>query len=370
MELEEIVALSVKHNAADLHLCSGHSPRWRRHGRLEPIPDIMPLTADWLARFTERYLNARQREELAAQGQTDFALCLASGQRLRANLFTQRQGLSLALRTLATDCPALESLHLPPVVSRWLTLEDGLILVTGATGSGKSTTLAALVDAINRQQAKHIITLEDPVEFVHQSQRSLIQQREIGTHCASFSLGLRAALREDPDVILLGELRDSDTIRQALTAAETGHLVLATLHTRGAAQAIDRLVDVCPAAEKNLVRTQLAGSLKAVMAQKLVPASGGGRIGLFEVLTATPAIANLIRDGKMHQIGGLLQTGAQAGMQTFEQSLLARQREGLIARASDEGERPAESGDQWVSNQSCKIMAADCESTEPLFSAR
>ena len=225
MELEEIVALSVKHNAADLHLCSGHSPRWRRHGRLERIPDLAPLTDDWLDRVVGRYLDARQRDELAAQGQTDFALSLADGQRLRANLFTQRQGMSLALRTLATRCPTLESLHLPSAVPRWLTLEDGLILITGATGSGKSTTLAAMVDAINRQQAKHIITLEDPIEFIHQSQQSLIQQREIGTHCVSFSLGLRAALREDPDVILLGELRDSDTIRQALTAAETGHLV-------------------------------------------------------------------------------------------------------------------------------------------------
>jgi len=336
MELEDMVALSVKHNAADLHLCSGDSPRWRRNGRLEPVPDLAPLVSGWLERAIERYLDPRLREELAAQGQTDFAFSLASGQRLRASLFRQRQGLSLALRTLGTRCPTLESLRLPLAVPRWLLLEDGLILVTGATGSGKSTTLAAMVDAINRQQAKHIITLEDPIEFIHQSRQSLIQQREIGAHCASFSLGLRAALREDPDVILLGELRDSDTIRQALTAAETGHLVLATLHTRGAAQAIDRLVDVFPAEEKNLVRAQLAGSLKAVMAQKLTIARDGGRIGLFEVLIATPAIANLIRDGKGHQIGALLQTGAQAGMQTFEQSLLARQREGLIAADSGE----------------------------------
>ncbi|PZL86962.1 type IV pili twitching motility protein PilT, partial [Pantoea graminicola] len=207
----------------------------------------------------------------------------------------------------------------PPLLAQ----QDGLILVTGATGSGKSTTLAALVDALNRQQACHIITLEDPIEFIHQSRQSLIQQREIGLHCASFALGIRAALREDPDVILLGELRDSDTIRQALTAAETGHLVLATLHTRGAAQAVDRLVDVFPAEEKPLVRSQLAGSLKAVIAQRLVPSAAGGRIGLFEILIATPGITNLIREGKMHQIPALLQTGAQAGMQTFEQSRLA-----------------------------------------------
>ena len=350
MELEEMVALSVKHNAGDLHLCSGHSPRWRRHGRLEAIPDAAPLTPDWLARFAAAHLDRRQRDELAAQGQIDFALCLASGERLRANLFAQRQGLSLALRTLASRCPTLESLHLPPAAARWLTLEDGLVLIAGATGSGKSTTLAAMVDAINRQQARHIITLEDPIEFIHQSQRALIQQREIGAHCASFSLGLRAALREDPDVILLGELRDGDTIRQALTAAETGHLVLATLHTRGAAQAIDRLVDVFPAEEKNLVRAQLAGSLKGVMAQKLVAARDGGRVGLFEVLVATPAIANLIRDGKLHQIAGLLQTGAQAGMQTFEQSLRARQREGRVA-APDASAGPL-AAQSWQSDAS------------------
>lgn len=330
MLLEEIVALSVKHNAADLHLCSGHSPRWRRDGQLAAIPGCAPLSAEWLDRFAQNTLTRLQYQQLNQQGQVDFALALADGQRLRASLFRQRQGLSLALRLLATRCPTLESLRLPAVVARWLTLEDGLILVTGATGSGKSTTLAAMAEAINQSQAKHIITLEDPIEFVHQSQRSLIQQREIDTHCASFALGLRAALREDPDIILLGELRDSETIRQALTAAETGHLVLATLHTRGAPQAIDRLVDVFPTEEKGLIRSQLAGSLKAVLAQKLLPAAGGGRIGLFEVLVVTPAVASLIREAKLHQIAGVLQTGAQAGMQTFEQSLRQRQREGEI----------------------------------------
>lgn len=279
-----------------------------------------------------QWLSEAQREELACVGQLDFALSLPDGQRLRANLFRQRMGLSLALRIIATTCPTLESLQLPAIVSALLALQDGLILVTGATGSGKSTTLAALVDTLNRQQARHIITLEDPIEFIHQSRQSLIQQREIGPHCASFALGIRAALREDPDVILLGELRDSETIRQALTAAETGHLVLATLHTRGAAQAVDRLVDVFPAEEKSLVRSQLAGSLKAVIAQRLVPAAAGGRIGLFELLIATPGVTSLIREGKMHQIPALLQTGAQAGMQTFEQSRLARQAAGLIDR--------------------------------------
>lgn len=330
MDLDEVVALSVKHNAADLHLCSGHLPHWRRQGVLEPIPQQTALDSDWLETFLQQWLSGVQQDELEASGHVDFAITLDSGVRLRANLFMQRHGLSLALRLIASQAPDINQLQLPDVVQQLLQLEEGLILITGATGSGKSTTLAALVDSLNREQARHIITLEDPIEFVHHSQRSLIQQREVGTHAASFQHGLKAALREDPDVILLGELRDSETIRLALTAAETGHLVLATLHTRGATQAVDRLVDVFPAEEKNLVRTQLAGSLKAVLAQRLVPAKNGGRIGLFEVLVATPAVANLIREGKMHQLPGVLQTGAQAGMQTFAQSEQARQQAGLI----------------------------------------
>lgn len=330
MDLDEVVALSVKHNAADLHLCSGHLPHWRRQGQLEPIPQQGELAVDWLDTFIEQWLSGVQQEELEESGHVDFAITLQSGVRLRANLFMQRQGLSLALRLIASRAPDITSLQLPDVVHQLLQLEEGLFLITGATGSGKSTTLAAMVDALNREQARHIITLEDPIEFVHHSQRSLIQQREVGVHTASFQQALKAALREDPDVILLGELRDSETIRLALTAAETGHLVLATLHTRGATQAVDRLVDVFPAEEKNLVRTQLAGSLKAVLAQRLVPATNGGRIGLFEVLVATPAVVNLIREGKMHQLPGVLQTGAQSGMQTFAQSEQARRQAGMI----------------------------------------
>lgn len=334
MDLDEIVALSVKHNAADLHLCSGHLPHWWRQGVLEPVPQQLPLPSGWLETFVTQFLSAAQQSELDVTGQADFALTLSSGVRLRANLFTQRHGLSLALRLIAQTIPPLAQLRLPPAVQQLLQLQDGLVLISGATGSGKSTTLAALVQALNQQQARHIITLEDPIEFVHRSQRSLIQQREVGTHCLSFQHGLKAALREDPDVILLGELRDSETIRLALTAAETGHLVLATLHTRSAAQAVDRLVDVFPAEEKNLVRTQLAGSLKAVVAQRLVAAKAGGRVALYEVLIATPAVASLIREGKGHQLPGVLQTGAQSGMQTFAQSELARRAEGIIDQAS------------------------------------
>lgn len=320
MNMQEIVALSVKHNVSDLHLCNGRAPRWRRCGRLEPAPfpapDVDALLQAWLT-----------AEQLAAwhqQGQADFAVALADSKRLRASVFTHQGGVSLALRLLPDACPQLAELGVPPALENLLHEEHGLLLVTGATGSGKSTTLAAMVDYLNQHTEGHILTLEDPVEFIHRSGRCLIQQREVGQHCLSFAGALRAALREDPDAILIGELRDSETIRLALTAAETGHLVLATLHTRGAAQAVERLIDAFPAHEKEPIRSQLAGSLCAVLAQKLLADNQQGRVGLFELLVNTPAVANLIREGKTHQLPGIMQTGQQAGMQTFSQSYQQR----------------------------------------------
>ncbi len=322
--MEEIVALSVKHYVSDLHLCTGEPARWRRQGSIEVIPGEAPepelLLHAWLSRA--------QRTQFDASGQLDFAVVLSDGQRLRANAFRQRQGVSLALRLLPASPPQLSQLDVPARVPALLESGGGLLLVTGATGSGKSTTLAAMVDFINRHHARHILTLEDPIEFVHTSRRSLVQQREVGQHCESFSAGLRAALREDPDVILLGELRDEKTMRLALTAAETGHLVLATLHTRGAPQAVERLLDSFPAAEQNRVRSQLASSLRAVLAQKLVAARDGGRVALYEIMVNTPAAANLIREGKLHQLAGVLQTGQHCGMQTFAQSLEQRRQQG------------------------------------------
>ena len=317
MDMEEMVALSVKHNVSDLHLCSALPARWRRNGELECAPEGAPPPQSLLC----EWLSPAQQNALSQQGQLDFAVTLASGARLRANAFQHSQGISLALRILPRTAPELDALGAPPRLRELLSQQEGLILVTGATGSGKSTTLAAMVNALNSTLRGHILTLEDPAEYLYASDQCLIQQREIGTHCASFSEGLRGALREDPDVILLGELRDSETIRLALTAAETGHLVLATLHTRGAAQAVERLVDVFSAEEKNMIRSQLAGSLKAVLAQKLVQHGEGKRTALFELLVNTPAVANLIREGKTHQLPGVLQTGQQYGMQSFEQSL-------------------------------------------------
>ena len=316
MEIQEIVALSVKHNVSDLHLCSGAMARWRRCGLLESAPFSSPEPEALL----RGWLSEAQHAQWRAQGQLDFAIAPSDGPRLRASAFRHARGVSLALRVLPTRCPTLAELGVPAALPELLHEEGGLILVTGATGSGKSTTLAAMVDYLNNTLDGHILTLEDPVEFIHSSQRCLIQQREIGQHISSFAEALRGALRQDPDVILLGELRDSETIRLALTAAETGHLVLATLHTRGAAQAIERLVDVFPAQEKDPVRSQLANSLCAVVAQKLVADKQGGRVALFELLVNTPAVGNLIREGKTHQLAGVMQTGQHAGMQTFSQS--------------------------------------------------
>jgi len=326
MNMEEIVALSVKHNVSDLHLSNAWPARWRKRGGMERAPftvaDITGLLADWL--------DEGQQAALRQNGQLDFAVSLGDNQRLRASAFHQRQGKSLALRLLPTQCPTLETLGAPSVLPELLRSENGLILVTGATGSGKSTTLAAMVAWLNQHIDGHILTLEDPIEYVYASQRCLIQQREVGLHCASFAAGLRAALREDPDVILLGELRDSETIRLALTAAETGHLVLATLHTRGAAQAIERLIDSFPAQEKDPVRSQLAGSLRAVLSQKLESDKQEGRVALYELLINTPAAGNLIREGKSHQLPHVIQTGQQMGMMTFAQSLQQRQAQGRL----------------------------------------
>lgn len=294
---------------------------WRIDGELQPLQVSVCCSAAQLARWGDLWLTALQRQQLHTEGQVDGVLTTPDGVRLRAHLFRQHAGLSVALRIIATTAHALETLHAPPILSSLITRPAGLILVTGATGSGKSTTLVAMVNALRQQQACHVVTLEDPIEFIYatapSADRGLIQQREIGVHCPSFAHSLRGALREDPDVILLGELRDGETIRLALTAAETGHLVLATLHTRGAAQAVERLLDVFLAQEKDFVRSQLALCLQGVVAQQLLPRRGGGHIALYEVLLANTAVANLIREGKSHQLPDLLQIGGRSGCKLF-----------------------------------------------------
>lgn len=337
MDIDGLVVRSVKQNASDLHLCTGYPPMLRIDGELCRCEDLPVIDAPLMQALCGQWLDDAQQAVLQQAGQVDKALTLGEGVRMRLNVFRQWHGLSAALRPIPARCPELASLQAPDILQHIIMQEDGLILVTGATGSGKSTTLAALIDHLNRHSARHIITLEDPIELIHVSERCLIQQRELGLHTRSFGEAVRGALREDPDVLLLGELRDTESIRLALTAAETGHLVLATLHTRNATQAIDRLVDVFPAEEKAFVRAQLAGSLRAVVAQKLAVTEAGeskkaGRVALFEVLTSTPAVCNLIREGKTHQLTDILQTGAQAGMQTFAQSRQQRQSAGLRVR--------------------------------------
>ena len=329
MDIQEIVALSVKHNVSDLHLCSGGAVRWRRVGALE----MAPFTAAEPDTLLAQWLSEEQQREWREYRQLDFSVSLESCPRLRASAYANSSGISLVLRLLPTRCPTLAELHTPVALLELLHEESGLILVTGATGSGKSTTLAAMVDYLNHHVSGHILPLEDPVEFLHASAGCLISQREIGQHAPSFAQALRVALRQDPDVILLGELRDSETIRLALTAAETGHLVLATLHTRDAAQAIERLVDVFPAQEKEPVRSQLANCLTAVVAQKLQPDGQGRRVALFEMLVNTPAVGNLIREGKTHQLTGVMQTGLQSGMQTFSQSYQQRIKAGMLRKS-------------------------------------
>lgn len=330
--MDELVAHSVNHNASDLHLCTAGGSFWRRNGELEPLPFPVPEIESLL----EGWLDERQHRQFESEGQIDFAITLSCGQRLRANAFKREGAVGLALRLLPVRCPEPESLGVPEAFLNRLTCR-GLILVTGATGSGKSVTLNAAIGSILAQGGRHVVTLEDPVEFIHPSAKGLIQQREVGRHCASFSEGLRAALRQDPDVIVLGELRDEETIRLALTAAETGHLVLATLHTRGACQAVERLVDAFGEGERHAVRSQLAGSLLAVLAQRLVVGEGG-RLALYELLLNCPAVANLIREGKDHQLPGLLQTGQQLGMQSFAQALAKLKTAGKVNMEADAGD--------------------------------
>jgi twitching motility protein PilT len=326
MNMDELVAHSVKHNASDLHLCPGLAPIVRIDGELRSLKTLPPLGEDIITGWCEGFLGPRGRDALALSGQADGVTALAGGRRLRAHFFRQHTGVSAAFRLIPAQIPTLCALGVPPEITELLARSQGLLLVTGAAGSGKSSSLAAMVDHLNHLRRQHIITLEDPVEFIHQPDRCLIQQRQIGEHCRNFRAGLLGALREDPDVILLGELRDAATVRLALTAAETGHLVLATLHARHACQAVNRLLDAFCAQEQDFARGMLADSLLAVMAQKLVARQQGGRMGLFELMIATPAVRNLIREGKTHLLPGLLQTGKGQGMLTFEQN--SRQRGG------------------------------------------
>lgn len=335
--LNELLSLAIAQHASDLHLSAGRAPRIRQHGALVPLharesssAACHVLSDDVLREMLAERMNQAQQAQLREGREIDFAFAHPTLGRFRVNAFLHQQGCGAVMRHIPGGTPSLEALQTPPVLLSLLQ-QVGLLLVTGPTGSGKSTTLAAMVQHLNTQTQQHIVTLEDPIEFVHTSEQCLITQREIGTHSHSFADALRAALREDPDVILVGELRDLETIRLALTAAETGHLVLASLHTRSAVATIGRVVDVFDAQEKVLVRTQLSEALVGVLSQTLcLTPMQDGRAAVFETLVATPAIRHLIREGKSAQMHSALQTGASHGMHTMEQAEKEARAQGRI----------------------------------------
>ena len=329
LTMQDLLREAADKGASDLHLSAGEPPLLRVHGDLVRI-EHPAVTPEQVTELVNSIMSDAQRATFEAEHEVDFACELEGKGRFRVNVFVHSRGPGAVLRTIPTKIPALDTLHMPPVLKELCTRERGLVLVTGPTGSGKSTTLAAMVDVINQTWDAHILTIEDPIEFVHPPKRCLVNQREVGPHTNSFSNALRSALREDPDVILIGEMRDLETISLALTAAETGHLVFGTLHTSSAPKTIDRIIDVFPAGQQGQIRTMLSESLEAVVAQSLLKKKGGGRVAACEVLIGTPAVRNLIREGKLHQITSMMQTGQRLGMQTLDMGLADLVKRGLI----------------------------------------
>jgi twitching motility protein PilT len=319
--VDTLLALAVERGASDLHLTVGAPPAARVRGSLTALADGA-LEREALRALVYRILTTDQQKRFEIDRQLDFSYGVPGLARFRVNVYQQRDSLAAAFRVVPDELKTLEELGLPQSLRELTRLPRGLVVVTGPTGSGKSTTLAAMIDEINRERAEHIITIEDPIEFVHRHKRCIVNQREIGTDATGFGAALRAALRQDPDVILLGEMRDLETISTALTAAETGHLVFGTLHTQSAPGTIDRIIDVFPGNQQDQVRTQIAGALQGVITQTLVPtADGAGRVAALEILVPDDAIRNLIRQGKVEQIYSYMQTGSRNGMQTMEQAL-------------------------------------------------
>jgi len=320
MNLSELLAFAVKNRASDIHISAGLPPLIRIDGEIRRIK-VDALASNVVHDMIYDIMLDSQRKEFEERLEADFAFEIPNVARFRVNAYNQGRGPAAAFRTIPTEVLSLEDINAPPIFRTLSEKQRGLVLVTGPTGSGKSTTLAAMVDYVNHTKKGHILTIEDPIEFVHQSHNCLINQREVGRHTQSFNNALRSALREDPDVVLVGEMRDVETISLALTAAETGHLVFGTLHTSSAAKTIDRIIDVFPAGEKEMVRAMLSESLEGVIAQRLLKKPEGGRVAAYEIMIGTPAIRNLIREAKVPQIYGMIQTGREAGMVTMDQSL-------------------------------------------------
>lgn len=331
MDIAELLAFSVKNGASDLHLSAGLPPMIRVDGDIRRI-NVPPLDHKDVHALLYDIMNDKQRRDYEEFFETDFSFELPGVARFRVNAFNQDRGSAGVFRTIPSKVLTLEELGCPQFFQDVTRHPRGLILVTGPTGSGKSTTLAAMIDYINSNDYSHILTVEDPIEFVHQSKKSLINQREVHRDTLGFNEALRSALREDPDVILVGEMRDLETIRLALTAAETGHLVFGTLHTSSAAKTIDRIIDVFPAAEKDMIRSMLSESLQAVISQTLMKKISGGRTAAWEIMVGTPAIRNLIREAKVAQMYSAIQTGRKEGMQTLDQHLQELVEKGIVAR--------------------------------------
>ncbi len=331
MDIAELLAFSVKNAASDLHLSAGLPPMIRVDGDIRRI-NVPPLENKQVHGMLYDIMNDRQRKDFEEFFETDFSFEIPGLARFRVNVFNHNRGVGGVFRTIPSNILSLEDLKCPSVFKEISDYPRGLVLVTGPTGSGKSTTLAAMVDYKNSNEFGHILTVEDPIEFVHQSKKCLVNQREIHRDTLGFNESLRSALREDPDVILVGEMRDPETIRLALTAAETGHLVFGTLHTNSAAKTIDRIIDVFPAAEKDMVRSMLSESLRAVISQALMKKVGGGRVAAHEIMIGTPAIRNLIRENKIPQMYSAIQTGQGVGMQTLDQCLIELVRSGAVTK--------------------------------------
>jgi twitching motility protein PilT len=331
VDITELLTFTQKQSASDLHLSSGQPPILRVDGDIAPLR-VAALSAEEVTTMLHSVMNEKQRSDYELNLEIDFAMRFGDNCRFRVNAFYTVNGPAAVFRLIPNEVVTLRSLKMPDILTKLTYLQRGIILVTGPTGSGKSTTLAAMVNHINESMPRHIITVEDPIEFIHTSKRALINQRELGSHTLSFARALKSALREDPDVILVGELRDLETIKLALTAAETGHLVMGTLHTSSAAKTIDRIIDVFPPHDKEMVRSMLAGSIEAIISQALLKrAEGAGRVAAYEILLATPAVRNLVRENKIAQIQSLIQVGSKKGMITMRDCIYGLLEKGLIS---------------------------------------
>jgi twitching motility protein PilT len=332
IDISKLLTFAVQQGASDCHISAGEPPMVRLHGDLKKL-DYPALSQDETHALIYDMMSDVQRKNFEEHRECDFSFDLGDIARFRVNVFVQGRGLGAVFRTIPTEILPLEKLGMPPILRQICDREKGLVLVTGPTGSGKSTTLAAMIDYLNNTYEGHILTIEDPVEFVHKSKKCLVNQRELGVHTLSFANALRAALREDPDIVLVGEMRDLETIQLALTAAETGHLVFATLHTSSAPKTVDRIIDAFPPNQQAQVRAQLSETLEAVLTQTLLKKKAGGRVAAVEIMMGTTAVRNLIREAKLHQIPGVMQASQKDGMQTMDMALLELANRGIVTKA-------------------------------------